>query len=64
MSEMPSKRRFGNRPSEDRTDTRDTRETYGPFYNRENLTVISYQIPNEKFERDPVAYSKLGSSVF
>ena len=25
ITEMPSKRRFGNRPSQDRTDTRDTR---------------------------------------
>ena len=34
---MPSKRRSGNRPSQDRTDTRDTRETIDPFYNRENI---------------------------
>ena len=34
---MPSKRRSGTRPSQDRTDTRDTRKTIGPFYNRENL---------------------------
>ena len=34
---MPSKRRFGNRPSQNRTETRDTRETIGPFYNRENI---------------------------
>ena len=26
-----------NRPSQDRTDTRDTLQTIGPFYNRENL---------------------------
>ena len=37
MTEMPSKRRSGNRPSKDRTDKRDTRKTIGPFYNRENL---------------------------
>ena len=29
--------RWWNRPSQDRTDTRDTRKTIGPFYNRENL---------------------------
>ena len=34
---MPSKRRSGNRPSQDRTDTRETRKTIGPFYNRENI---------------------------
>ena len=31
MTEMPSKRRSGNRPSKDRTDTRDTRETIGLY---------------------------------
>ena len=28
---MPSKRRSRNRPSQDRTDTRDTRKTIGPY---------------------------------
>ena len=37
MTEMPSKCRSGNRPSQDRTDTRDSRETIGLFYNRENI---------------------------
>ena len=37
MTEMPSKHRSENRPSQDRTDTRDTRKTIGPFYNRENI---------------------------
>ena len=36
-TKMPSKRRSGNRPSQDRTDTRDTRET------------ISVYIPNKHF---------------
>ena len=31
MTEMPSKRRSGIRPSQDRTDTRDTRKTIGPY---------------------------------
>ena len=32
MTEMPSKRRSGNRPSQDRTGTRDTRETISIVY--------------------------------
>ena len=31
MTEMPSKRRSGNRPSQDRTDTRDPLETIGRY---------------------------------
>ena len=34
MTEMPSKRRPGKSPSQDRTDARDTRETIGLFYLR------------------------------
>ena len=31
MTEMPSKRRSGFHPSQDRTDTQDTQETIGPY---------------------------------
>ena len=37
MTEMPSKRRSGNRPTQDRTDTRDTRKTIGPYIYRFKL---------------------------
>ena len=37
MTEMLSKRRSRIRPSQDRTDTRDTRETIGLFYNCKNI---------------------------
>ena len=37
MTEVPSKRRSRNRPFQDRTDTRDTRETISVSYNRENI---------------------------
>ena len=52
MTEMPSKRRSGNRPSQDRTDTRDTRETIALFYNCENIRRYIYTMhilkPNEQ----------------
>ena len=48
MTEMPSKRRSGNRPSQDRTDTLDTRETIGLFYNRENIRRNMYSQNTDK----------------
>ena len=53
MTGIPSKRRSGNRPSQDRTDTRDTRKTIGPFYNRENLrrNISTRPFSSENFFR-------------